>query len=651
MALYDESSNAVARLAEKDSRIEALLVSRGDAEARANVKASELHLLQSHSRRIQHELDLLHQELFGGAAVRLMEEISAGPITFSPQVVGGSAEGLVRLRAEVHKVVASARVADARANELQERLDSSQKELSSTKAAAAAAQAEVGALWDNVRGAQALLRDAEGNLERVHGQADDYRLALKHANTELRALEDSLAAAKAARDEAIATACVSTMRGSPRASPCADMQLTRHTVPQTYPSADYGLAPESSYGAACGVSTGSSVALISQRLELLEMEEAELQEEYMTFRRKLSHQQQQQATLQQTISAGGNYRPHLHYPAAPILSCNPVKSKGATADFDPYRSVDSGQDTIPVHSGFAASQQPSLYPPHSVAPTACAYTNDSLEEIPALHEKPTESSASLVPQAPAPQTQVPMLGDNKEGVRVVSTEPSLEQHAGAQVSESPTAQSAATSPSSAACASIASEGCRSITIDHQDAASAAQQQQREPDAIILPAARASAECQPSSAPLRDHIQAPSSQAVSSTASVDTESHPASMAEDACAVHAAPEVACVESGAGLEAAATYDLPEHNSEAEQESCETAGDGPSPRSSRGLDCESARQGAQEDVPHIEEPLYEAGEELEQQSEVWRFCLRVCMLHCLPLLLRIITMDDMCRSLFGCR
>ena len=118
MALHDESSNAVARLAEKDSRIEALLVSRGDAETRANMKASELHLLQSHSRRIQHELELLHQELFGGSGARLLENSSMGAVPSSPQVVGGSAEGLVCLRLEVHKVALSARSAEARANEL-----------------------------------------------------------------------------------------------------------------------------------------------------------------------------------------------------------------------------------------------------------------------------------------------------------------------------------------------------------------------------------------------------------------------------------------------------------------------------------------------------------------------------------------------------
>lgn len=638
MALHDESSNAVARLAEKESRIEALLVSRGDAETRANVKASELHLLQSHSRRIQHELELLHQELFGGSGARSLENSSMGAVPSLPQVVGGSAEWLVRLRHEVHKVALSARSAEARANELQEGLDRSQAELSSVKAAAAAAQAEVGALWDNVRGAQALLRDAEGNLERVHGQADDYRLALKHAHSELRALEDSLAAAKAARDEAIATACVSTMRGSPRASPCADTQGIRQTVSQIYPSADYALAPESSYGAG-GLSMGSSVALISQRLELLEMEETELQEEYTTFRRKLSQQQQQQAALQHSVSAGaGNYLNH-HCPAAPALSCKP---KGAMADFDPYRSVDSGQDTIPVHSGFAAGQLTSLYQPQSATPTALAHSNDSLQAIPAVHAMPRQGSARIVPQVPAPQTQVPAFGEHKESVRTTTTAPCPEHNASVpHVSQSPEAQSAATSLGSAACASMASAGCRSITVDHPDAGSIGGPQQQEPDAVTPPAACTPAECEPSSALPLDEAQVPSSRAVSRSSTVYTESDPASVAEDASSVHAAPGVGVPEDTVSPDAVVasqqgTNDPPEHESDTDQGSCASAADVPVPEGSGGEGSGSPGDGALEDVHHTRDPPCEEVDELEQQSEVRAFFSYESALLSQPPLLR---------------
>jgi chromosome segregation ATPase len=333
MELHDESRNALARMAEKDARIEALLVSRTDAEVRENMKASELHQLQSHSRRIQHEIELLHQDLSSATAGCVLEDVRHGAM--HSQAGGDSAQELMRLRNQVHKVAQSARLADARAYELQERLKKTEKELSAAKAAEVAAKAEVETLRESVQSAHALLRHSEGSLEKLHANADDYRVALKHANTELRALEDSLAAAKAARDEAIATACTVTMRESPRAVSCADMQHVKWSVSQTETQAcgacdgaeGAALAPESSDGAACRLSVGSSAARISQRLELLEMEEAELQDQYVTFRRSLA---QQQYALQQYLATGvppaqlslSNFLPYATMPIEHVAGCH-----------------------------------------------------------------------------------------------------------------------------------------------------------------------------------------------------------------------------------------------------------------------------------------------------------------------------------------
>lgn len=636
MALHDESSNAVARLAEKDSRIEALLVSRADAEARANMKVSELHLLQSHSSRIQHELELLHQELFGGATGRVMENASPGGVPSSPKVVAGSAEGLVRLRHEVHRVAQSAHLTNSRAGELQERLDGSQKQLSAAKAAALAAKAEAEALWESVRGAQALLRDAEGSLERVHTQADEYRLALKHANTELRALEGSLAAAKAARDEAIATACVSTLTASPRASPCADMQAVGQNVSQTDLHA-FGtcpsLAPESSYGAACGLSVGSSVTIISQRLDLLEMEEAELQEEYEAFRQKLL---QQQVKLQQCLTPGAHHHPHHLTPTPLTLSC---KGKSAIVDFAPHRSMDSVHHSIPVYSGFEAGQHPSLCQeaPHSASLIVCAHTSDRLEAIPALYATHGNYAASAAP--PDPQLQLPTSGEAKESECPSPADFFAERNTSvSHTPDSPKAQSVASSPASAAC-TVSSQGRRS-TIDHVDAVemvAPTAKQHIDGDVVIFHAACESAACvlapgsQPELAAVADETHEPSSRPASSTGSVRAGTQPvavkdaASINETAWEVHVAPAIVCEEREAGPEGSATSqhdttDLPDRsNGDIEQDSFENASDAVYRASSYSRECDSAEDvhGVEVVEPGHEESLAEMGE-LEHESEV---------------------------------
>lgn len=307
MALQDDSSVAVTQLAEKNSRIEALLVSRADAEARANAKSSELHLLQCHSRRIQHELELLQQELVANSTGTSLGAASNGTLVTLPQMVDGSAEEVVHLRKHIVKLAQSSRMAQCRAQELQDSLDSSQSELRAAKSAEAVASAEAAALRESVQTAQGLLREAEGSLDKVHGQMDEYKLALKHANTEIRCLQDSLAATKAARDEAIATACALTSRPPASvSSPCDDVTRTKQAkVRMDMPGADdseCSASQETEHVAPRQHTIDSSVAHIGQRLEMLEMEEAELQEEYAVFQRKLL---QQRTALQYSLVEGG----------------------------------------------------------------------------------------------------------------------------------------------------------------------------------------------------------------------------------------------------------------------------------------------------------------------------------------------------------
>lgn len=351
LAMRDEAAESSAANAEKDACIERLQAVKADVEARATAHASEARLLQSQSSRLLQEFEALHADVFG-CTVSLCA-VTAAPGPYDSSVValqragGGVAvdgEGLVRLRRRVQEALRAHAVGEERRRGLQEELDKVRQELSGAKSAAAAAQAEVGALWQSVRDAQELLLEAREGRERALSQAEDCRHTLKHAEGELREAESAAAAARCARDRALA-ACVGQENGR-LASPLRDAAAAWPEAPAltSVPSQ---------------VHVGSSVsssAVIAQRLEQLEAEEGELQAEMVEFREKVARQQ---AQLQQSVRSGVRPAPQearLQYVGLPGVSVggSPLRHAGVCGPVSP----------ILGHSGYAYN--PTMCPPASV---------------------------------------------------------------------------------------------------------------------------------------------------------------------------------------------------------------------------------------------------------------------------------------------
>lgn len=339
LAMRDEAAESTAANAMKVAQIERLQSDKADAEARAAAHASEARRLRGQSSRLLQEFEALHADVFG-CTVSLCGTEVAGPGGGSAVAVhrpcddvAVDGEGLARLRRRVREALRAHAVAEERRRALQEEMDAMRQELAGTKSAAAAAQAEVGALWQAVRDAQELLVEAREGRERALSQAEDCRRALTHAEGELREAEGAAATARCARDRAIAA--------------CVDPQGGRHVSPPCRAAA-WTEAPE--LGAASSqVHMGSSVsssAVIAQRLEQLEAEERELQAEMAEFRDKVARQQ---AQLHRSVRGGLWSTPQEH-----AARLNYAGMAGMPVVASPMRCAGVGRPVSPAlaHSGY-----------------------------------------------------------------------------------------------------------------------------------------------------------------------------------------------------------------------------------------------------------------------------------------------------------
>eukprot|EP00892_Ulva_mutabilis_P008038 jgi/Ulvmu1/5606/UM023_0143.1 len=341
LALRDEMAEATSANAAKDARIERLAEAKAAAESRAASHASEAHRLEARCSRQLQELEAIHADVFGGVAPVYASHTTPagrGESEFALQRLCGEGEGLKRLRRRVQEVLSAHAVAEDRQRGLQAELDGMRQELLSAHAAAEASQREVGTLWQSMHDAQELLIEAREGRERALAQAEDCRLALKHAEVELREAESSAAAARAMRDRVLA-AGVGHLGGPPTSPMHNAVWHEEPALVQMSSQAHVG-------------STGSSAAMIAQRLEQLEAEEGELQAEMATFREKMA---QQQAQLQQSVRGGlrvvqergtGVHGNNGGIAAAPLM-------------VTPFRYAGGGGPASPLpHSGYAYSIQP-----------------------------------------------------------------------------------------------------------------------------------------------------------------------------------------------------------------------------------------------------------------------------------------------------
>jgi hypothetical protein len=275
-----------------------------------------------------------------------------------------AADGLARLRREVRKALGSARRAESSQSELQQRLAEAQHALAGAAAGAAAADAEAAALRQRVLEVQALLVEAADGRERALAQAEDCRLALKHAEGELRAAEASAAAAYAVRDDALAaTRAASQLRSTTPAALLAAPDAPVVSAPA--PAASAAFMWDGSLGGT-GLSSGSSAAAaISQRLELLELEEAELQEDYAAFHARV---RQQQAALRDGLAVSGA---RWHLPGA-LPHAAPRCSRFAAPD--PLPALPAATAMLPPTARMALDASGTILvqpTDDSVAPSVC----------------------------------------------------------------------------------------------------------------------------------------------------------------------------------------------------------------------------------------------------------------------------------------
>lgn len=287
LSMRDEVVEASAANAEKDARIERLLQAKADADVLASAHASEACKLQGQCGRLLQEFQALYVDVFGCMPPTSVSAAStaspgSGEISVTAlQCVKRGVEGLVCLRQRVQDTLRAHVEVEGRQRRLQAEMEATQDELADAKAEAAAAQAEAGELWQRVHDAQELLLEAREGRERALAQAEDCRMALKHAEVELREAEGCAAAARMMRDRALAASAGSfgVLPSSPQREGAVGWQEAPALV---------AVSSQAYVG-----SSVSSAAVIAQRLEQLEAEEVELQAEMVAFREKVARQQAQ----------------------------------------------------------------------------------------------------------------------------------------------------------------------------------------------------------------------------------------------------------------------------------------------------------------------------------------------------------------------
>jgi hypothetical protein len=286
----EAATRVLSGAAERDARIEELHRRNGEAEAVAAAAAARADLMHAQSARLLREMDALRLGLGRRAAT---DAATAGAAVSSAaaslQALEHEAGWLAGLRGEVEVAIKGRANAAEEASSLQGQLRHAQQKEHAAATAAAAAQQQLHGLSCALRNTQALLADADRGRERALSQAEDCRLALRHANAELRAAEAAVASRVAPVPARGRTA---SPRGYGPATVSTSGSRRGNSAPR--PSwADVHVLPPSSETLRLPASTtsASSATMITQRLEQLELEEAELQEEFRLYRERLLAQQ------------------------------------------------------------------------------------------------------------------------------------------------------------------------------------------------------------------------------------------------------------------------------------------------------------------------------------------------------------------------
>jgi hypothetical protein len=313
LAARDEAAATLARCNERNAEAEDLRTAKAAAEVAAQDAAAEAGALRAQMERLLNGVAQLRHDLGSesivATAIRPLSALQREEVWLAE--LGREVEAAVRGRA----------VAAAAAAAATERASTADRTSANAAATAAAAETRLVAVTAALRESQALLAEADHGRERALAQAEDCRLALRHAERELRAVE----AATAARATASRGMPLRSRTTSPAPSgshvPINSAVATLRAVRSS--SAGASLPPLSTAtvlpGGSNAASSGSAAA-VTARLEHLEMEEAELQDEFRAYRERLA--------LRQTAIHDG-LRHMLQDPAKPPFSqFRPLVSTG-----------------------------------------------------------------------------------------------------------------------------------------------------------------------------------------------------------------------------------------------------------------------------------------------------------------------------------